>query len=172
VSRRRARPPMTSGPFNEAQVPKASGQKVRGRSAPCFPDFVQAKTPIIHGALRDQVDDAALRVGTTFDVALCRCQARMTGQLLNIAQAAAALDASLGSLGDESAPSAMAGCAFEAKLAIKGQEPDRQSFRRGGVRYLEILAARAGIAVRGMKCAQVLTRDRDFAGRRVALRWR
>src|SRR5215469_13389757 len=34
--------------------------------------------------LRDQVDDAALRVRTTFDVALCRCQARMTGQLLNV----------------------------------------------------------------------------------------
>jgi hypothetical protein len=42
----------------------------------------------------------------------------MTGQLLNIAQAAAALDAWLGSLGDESAAPAMAGCALEAQIAI------------------------------------------------------
>jgi hypothetical protein len=53
----------------------------------------------------------------------------MPRKLLNVAQAAAALDAPLGSLGDESAPSAMAGCAFEAKLAIKGQEPNRQGLR-------------------------------------------
>jgi hypothetical protein len=31
--------------------------------------------------------------------ALCRCQARMPGQLLNVTQTAASLDASLGSLG-------------------------------------------------------------------------
>jgi len=55
----------------------------------------------IDSGLRDQLDDAALRVRTTFDVALCRCQARMTGQVLNIAQAAAALDAPLGSPCDE-----------------------------------------------------------------------
>jgi len=38
----------------------------------------------------------------------------MAGQLLNVTQAAAALDAPLGSLGDESSPAAMAGCALEA----------------------------------------------------------
>jgi hypothetical protein len=36
------------------------------------------------------------RIGTAFGVALSRCQARVTGQLLNITQAPAALNASLG----------------------------------------------------------------------------
>ena len=67
----------------------------------------------IDSALRDQVDDAPLRIRAALDVALRRRQARMTGQLLNIAQAAAALDASLGSLCDESAAPAMAGCALK-----------------------------------------------------------
>ena len=51
----------------------------------------------------------------------------MTGQLLNIAQAAAALDASVGSLGDESAAPTMAGCAPKPDGA---SGPDCQGFRR------------------------------------------
>jgi hypothetical protein len=43
----------------------------------------------------------------------------MTGELLNIAQAAAALDAPLGRLGDESTAPAMARCALEAQLATE-----------------------------------------------------
>jgi hypothetical protein len=84
----------------------------------------------IDSALRDQVDDAPLRIGTTFDVALCRCQARMTGQLLNVTKPPAALDPPFGSLGDESATPAMAGCALEAQIAIQRQKPDRESFWR------------------------------------------
>jgi hypothetical protein len=42
----------------------------------------------------------------------------MPRKLLNVAQAPAALDASLGSLGDERAAPGMAGCALEAQIAI------------------------------------------------------
>jgi hypothetical protein len=52
----------------------------------------------------------------------------MPGQLLNIAQAPAARDAPFGSLGDESSPAAMAGCALEAQIAIQRQKPDRERF--------------------------------------------
>jgi hypothetical protein len=51
-------------------------------------------------ALRDQVDDAPLRIRAALDVALRRGQTWMPGQLLDVRLAPAALDAPLGSLCD------------------------------------------------------------------------
>jgi hypothetical protein len=64
----------------------------------------------------DQRRDLALCLGIALDVALRRCQARMAGELLYVAQAAAGLDDLARRAGDEGSPATVRGGAGKPSL--------------------------------------------------------
>ena len=70
-----------------------------------------------------QIDHAPLGRGVALDVALCGRQRSVSGQLLNVAQAAACLDDLLGGSGDKrAAPRVRAGTG-KAEVLIEPMKP-------------------------------------------------
>jgi hypothetical protein len=66
-----------------------------------------------------QIDHASLGRGVALDVALCGRQRSVSGQLLNVAEAAACLDDLLGRSGDKRAAARMRAGAGKAEVLIE-----------------------------------------------------
>jgi hypothetical protein len=74
-----------------------------------------------------QINHASLGRGVALDVALCGRQRSVSGQLLNVAQAAACLDDLLGRSGDKRAAARMRAGAGKAEVLIEPMKPHLNS---------------------------------------------